>query len=228
MPAPLTSTRTAPVRHEVRPGTWLDSRRAVWLEREGLLLVSDLHWGYAASHRARGNLVPLWGDAEIAERLDALITAYAPREMIWLGDVVHAAEGAAGAESFLRETRVPVTLIAGNHDRHWRQAGTRSVTRGRFHFHHGDSPLALPPGTTVEVVGHHHPAVLCGDQAGSRLKLPALVASERRLILPAFSPWAAGTPWNDFLDTDDVLWAIAPQRIFPLPRLSRANPSPFR
>ncbi len=225
MPAPLTSTPTAPTRHEVQPGVWLDSRRAVWLGTERLLLIADLHWGYAASLRARGNLVPLWGDDEIAQRLNELVTAYAPVEMIWLGDVVHAAEGGAGAEAFIRESRLPVTLIAGNHDRNWRLAGVRSVIRGRFHFHHGDTTLALPEGTTVEVVGHHHPAVSWGDQAGSRLKLPALVASERRLILPAFSPWAAGTPWNDFLHTEDVLWAIAPRRIFALPRISRPNPS---
>jgi len=226
MPASLTSFHVRPTRHEVQPGVWLDSRRAVWLAPERLLLVADLHWGYAASHRARGNLVPLWGDAEIAERLNALVMAYEPQEMIWLGDVVHAAEGGLAAEAFIRESRVPVTLLAGNHDRHWRLAGVRSATRGRFHFHHGDTPLALPPGTTVEVVGHHHPAVSWGDQAGSRLKLPALVASERRLVLPAFSPWAAGTPWNDFLDTNEVLWAIAPRRIFALPRVSRPNPSP--
>jgi len=225
MPAPLPSTRTAPIRQEVQPGVWLDSRRAVWLETERLLLIADLHWGYAASHRARGNLIPLWGDEEIAQRLNELETAYAPSEMLWLGDVVHAAEGGAAAEAYMRESRVPVTLIAGNHDRHWRLAGARSLTRGRFHFHHGDTTLALPPGTTVEVVGHHHPAVSWGDQAGSRLKLPALVASERRLILPAFSPWAAGTPWNGFRDTDEVLWAITPRRIFALPRLSRPNPS---
>ena len=225
MPAPLPSTRPTPVRHEVQPDIWLDSRRAVWLAAERLLLIADLHWGYAASHRARGNLVPLWGDEEIAQRLNELVTAYAPIEMLWLGDVVHAADGGAAAEAFIRESRVPVTLLAGNHDRHWRLAGVRSVSRGRFHFHHGDTTLPLPEGTSIEVVGHHHPAVSWGDQAGSRLKLPALVASERRLILPAFSPWAAGTPWNDFLDTEDVLWAIAPKRIFALPRLSRPNPS---
>jgi metallophosphoesterase superfamily enzyme len=42
------------------------------------------------------------------------------------------------------------------------------------------------------------------------------VAGERRLILPAFSPWAAGTPWNERLRPDEMLWAIAPARIFPL------------
>ncbi|MES2692339.1 MAG: metallophosphoesterase [Verrucomicrobiota bacterium] len=206
-------------RAEIQPGIWLDSRLALWLPDERLLVVADLHWGYAASHRSRGNLLPLWGDDEIEARLRALIADYTPAALLWLGDIVHAAEGSARAERWLRESPVPTTLLAGNHDRRWRTASTRSLERGRFFFHHGDQPLSA---SMIEVVGHHHPAVGCGDQAGTRVKLPALVASANRLILPAFSPWAAGTPWNDRLTPMDTLWVIAPSRIFALPRSLRS------
>lgn len=206
-----------PARAEVQPGVWLDSRLALWLAAERLLVVADLHWGYALSHRARGNLVPLWGDDDLTRRLDALIADYAPAGLVWLGDIVHAAEGGAAAEAFLRTATVPVTRIAGNHDRRWAGATVRSVTCGRYFFHHGDTALQPPPDT-VEIVGHHHPAVICGDQAGTRLKLPALVANPARLILPAFSPWAGGSPWNERTSPTDTLWVIAPRRIFPLPR----------
>ncbi len=216
MPALLKSVGTDPARKEILPGIWLDSRLGLWLAAERILVIADLHWGYAASHRARGNLLPIWGDDEIESRLIRLVADYKPAEMIWLGDVVHAAEGGARAEQFLRTAPVPVTLIAGNHDRRWHVASLRSLVRGRFHFHHGDREMALPAGTSIELMGHHHPAATWGDHAGSRLKLPALVASERRLILPAFSPWAAGTPWNDTLATDDTLWAITSRRIFAL------------
>ncbi len=218
-PPPPTSVRT-----EVRPGVWLDSRLALWIAGARSLVVADLHWGYAASHRARGNLLPLWGDDEIEARLRALIAEYDPVEMLWLGDVVHAAEGAARAERFIRESPIPITLLAGNHDRRWRAAGAATLRRGEFFFHHGDRSPAIPSGS-VEVIGHHHPAVSWGDQAGSRLKLPALIACADRMILPAFSPWAAGTPWNDHLGAQDTLWVIAPNRIFALPRTSRAHAS---
>jgi len=85
--------------------------------------------------------------------------------------------------------------------------------RENFFFHHGDCALPVPPGC-VEVIGHHHPALSWSDGAGTRLKIPALIASRRRLILPAFSPWAAGTPWNDRLEAEETLWAVAPSRIF--------------
>lgn len=223
MRAPLKPVGTEPTRKEILPGIWLDSRLALWLADERILVIADLHWGYAASHRARGNLLPIWGDDEIDARLRSLLADYAPAEMIWLGDVVHAAEGGARAEQFLRTTPVPVTLIAGNHDRRWQVASLRSLVRGRFHFHHGDQIIALPAGATVELVGHHHPAASWGDNAGSRLKVPALVASARRLILPAFSPWAAGTPWNNTLHADDVLWAITSRRIFALNRINSSH-----
>jgi metallophosphoesterase superfamily enzyme len=210
----------APVRTEVQPGIWLDSRLALWLPAERVVVVADLHWGYAASHRARGNLLPWWGDDDIEQRLRALLADYQPAEMIWLGDCVHAAEGATRAETFLRHTPVPVTALAGNHDRRWRSVGEAFAVRGNFLLHHGDTSRELPPGS-IELIGHHHPAVSWADGAGSRLKLPALVVGANRLVLPAFSPWAAGTPWRVSDDCDETVWAVAPTRIFALPRNNR-------
>lgn len=208
---------TTAERVEIQPGRWLDARLALWLQSDRILALADLHWGYAASHRARGNLLPEWGDDAIEQRLHALIADYRPAEMIWLGDIVHAAEGASRAERFLRESPVPVALLAGNHDRRWRGAVERTRRCGGYFFHHGDAAVAVPDGC-VEISGHHHPALSWSDGAGGRLKLPALIASARRLILPAFSPWAAGTPWNHRLEPDDTLWAIAPTRIFAFSR----------
>lgn len=215
---------TASTRTEIQPGIWLDSRRAVWFPAERLLVIADLHWGYAASHRARGNLLPVWGDAELEARLRALIVEYAPAEMIWLGDVVHAAEGAAGAEAFLRTAPVPVALVTGNHDRRWRSSGVVSIIRGRYFFHHGDTSPAVPAGL-LEVIGHHHPAVSWWDGAGASVKLPALVASPRRLVLPAFSPWAAGTPWTATAGDQETLWAVASSRILSVPHVGSPQPT---
>lgn len=93
--------------------------------------------------------------------------------------------------------------------------------RGNFFFHHGDRALEAPAGG-IEVIGHHHPAVQWWDRAGGSVKLPALIASSRRLVLPAFSPWAAGTPWA--AAEDENIWAISPTRIFVLPKPARATP----
>jgi len=221
MTVPSQSSRL-PARAEVRRGCWIDSRLALWLEPERLLVLADLHWGYAASHRARGNLLPAWGDEQIAERIRTLVADYQPSEMIWLGDIVHAVEGAAAVEAFLADAPVPTTLLAGNHDRRWSGASARTLQRGNYFFHHGDQSVPVPAGC-IEVVGHHHPAVGWWDGAGGRLKLPALVAREDRLVLPAFSPWAAGTAWPEATSERDRLWAIAPNRIFALAQRAAAS-----
>ena len=202
-----------PPRTQIRPDVWVDARLALWLARSRTLVVADLHWGYAVSHRAQGNLLPMWGDVEIATRLDALITDYQPQEMLWLGDSLHALAGRAPAEAWLKTASVPVTILAGNHDRRWPVATTASLMRDGFFFHHGDQALAVPEAA-LEVIGHHHPAFSWYDGAGGRVKIPALVAGPRRLILPAFSPWAAGAPWNGQLAADEVLWALTPKRVF--------------
>jgi len=135
--------------------------------------------------------------------------------MLWLGDSLHTLDGRAAAEAFLRETSTSVTVLAGNHDLRWSAISGPATRRDDLLFHHGDQPA--PAGVAaLEIIGHHHPALSWADGAGTRLKLPALVAEPRRLILPAFSPWAAGTPWNDRLGSADTLWAIAPRRIFPV------------
>lgn len=213
-----------PPRAEILPGVWLDSRLAVWFAAQRLLVVADPHWGYVASHRARGHLLPWWGDEQIEHRLLGLLAAYQPAEMLWLGDVVHAAEGGARAEAFVRQSPVPITLIAGNHDRRWRSAGPKSAMRGNLFFHHGDTEPAVPRHA-LEVIGHLHPAVSWWDGAGSNLKLPALVATAHRLVLPAFSPWAPGTPWSSNA-AGETLWAVAPTRIFALPRTAQAPSAP--
>lgn len=202
-----------PPRLQIRPDVWLDARLAVWIADLRVLVVADLHWGYATSHRTQGNLLPAWGDADIAQRLRSLLEDYAPQEMIWLGDSLHTLAGASSAEHFLKSTPVPVAIVSGNHDARWsRAAGCTTLQRGSYFFHHGDRLQETPAGS-LEMVGHHHPALSWRDGAGGRLKLPALVASERRLVLPAFSPWAAGAPWPTGL-AGETLYAIGSKRIF--------------
>lgn len=217
------------VNHLIASGLLFDARLALFLEATRSLVVADLHWGYAESHRAAGNLLPAWGDDTLEATLNSLLADYAPAELIWLGDSLHTARGApqsrARAEAFISTSPAPVLVLAGNHDARWSFATAAPVVRDRFILHHGDralsadflrsTPLAGRPGA-VEIIGHHHPAYVYRDGAGARLKLPALVQSPARLILPAFSPWAAGAAWNERLAPGETLWAAAPRRLIPI------------
>ncbi len=66
----------------------------------------------------------------------------------------------------------------------------------------------------TQIIGHHHPAGTIRDGAGLRLKLPAFVQDAGCWILPAFSPWAAGVPWQ--ATAGSRMWLCTPQRILRL------------
>ena len=140
----------------------------------------------------------MWGMTSVEERLKQLLLDYKPRHLVIAGDVVHdrAAAGDAG-KLIQRLAKIcePI-ILAGNHDRQlsdtvkllpsWRTPG--------FYFHHGHCTTEV--SDAVQIIGHHHPAGNVTDGAGLRLKLPAFVQRGDCWILPAFSPWAAGTAWE--------------------------------
>jgi metallophosphoesterase superfamily enzyme len=203
---------------EIRPGWWLAGDRALFLEDERTLVVADIHWGYAQSHRRAGNLLPLWGNEATAGRLRRLVHHYEPARMIWLGDSLHKPAEAEAAEQFLEEiAHVETIVIAGNHDKKWKRADRLEFVLGGCFFHHGHVAREIE-SHLIEVVGHVHPALSWGDGAGLRLKLHALVEGPRRVILPSFSDWSSGTSWHDQLRDDERLWLISPKKIWPVTR----------
>ena len=211
MPQPKTDL----IEVEIRPGLYASAERSLYLEKERTLVVADIHWGYAHSHRRVGNLLPLWGNEELARRLNRLIRHYSPEKMIWLGDSLHTKNAAAFAEDFLAKvsTQMEVIILAGNHDRSWPRANAQEYRLGTYLFHHGDRPRDSTDGT-IQIIGHLHPAFSWSDGAGLRLKVPALIEGSQRLVLPSFSDWSAGAAWNGRLESGEKLWLISPKRIW--------------
>ena len=217
---PLSSTAmpTIPPRQAVvHEDVILDGRLALFHRQERWLAVADLHFGYELSQRAAGWLMPLWGMASVEERLMELLIEYQPRHLLILGDLVHdrtAAVQARGLIERLGAFCAPIVL-AGNHDRQLAGRVTMhdSWESGRFFFHHGHCVAGVRE--QIQVIGHHHPAGSITDGAGLRLKLPAFVQQGDCWIMPAFSPWAAGTHWQP--DAQSRIWLCTPQRVLRLP-----------
>ena len=201
-------------RLELAPGLWLDARRVVWMEEPQALLVADLHLGYAWAHRQRGNLMPISTAEDTLDRLQALATEYAPREIIVLGDVIHAEVTQDTVLDDLRRLHAlgaPVRLIAGNHDRQLapmlRRAGIdaallREIALGAYLLLHGDLGdetlaatrcLATAARGGRVILGHEHPAITLSDGVATSLPCPCFLVADDLLALPAFSPWSAGT-----------------------------------
>jgi uncharacterized protein len=206
----------------------LDSRLALFHEAEKWLAVADLHYGFEVSQRMAGNLFPLWGMKSIETRLGELLCDYQPAKLILVGDLVHDRNGACELFSLITRLRdrSDVILIAGNHDAqikrqtskfsHWDIELHDSFTTEGFEFHHGDCETKM--NGRIQIVGHFHPAATLRDGAGLRLKFPALVQETNCWILPAFSPWAAGTEWEE--REQSRIWICTPERIFEVARAS--------
>jgi putative SbcD/Mre11-related phosphoesterase len=204
-------------RLELEPGLWLDARGAVWLERESVLAVADLHLGYAWAHRYEGNLLPLRAPDETVSRLLALVESYAPADLVLLGDIVHGTVPVPALKDDLCELferlsdKTTLRLIVGNHDAQLvKLLGTcgieavamREFRAGPHLLLHGegtDDRLAAEQLATTGarggrvIIGHEHPALQLSDGVATSAKCPCFVFSSNLLVLPAFSPWSAGT-----------------------------------
>lgn len=191
-------------RLELRPGVWLDARRAVYLEKEATLAIADPHLGYAWAQRAAGNLVPLGAGDEWAAALTGLIDEYAPRRVVVLGDFVHRAVRVEAIETevcrFIEvvETRAELVLVGGNHDRGLdrllercgKAVEVRECLRCEDHLLiHGHEAA---DGKMRVLMGHEHPVLTLGDPAGGSVRCPCFLVGERVTVLPAMSRWAAG------------------------------------
>ena len=189
----MSRSRAELVQVEIEPGWWLSSGRALFLEAEKTLVVAEIHWGFADSHRRVGNLLPLWGNAETAQRLCQLLEFYRPARMIWLGDSLHTSGSAEAAEEFL-SAYAPQEMIVlrGNHDRKWSRITGDHFQLGRCFFHHGDREFAVEPGL-VENFGifplmfAFHRSSLGRSYTGSSSASTSPAASSKRSSAPSLS-----------------------------------------
>ncbi|MBC3451842.1 ligase-associated DNA damage response endonuclease PdeM [Pseudomonas mosselii] len=181
---------------------WLLAGKAVWWPEQRTLLVADLHLGKAAGYRALGQPVPSGTTAENLQRLDTLLSGFACRQLVLLGDFLHSAAGrtprtlAALAEWRGRHHALPMLLVRGNHDRHAgdppAQLGIEVVPEplllGPFALQHEPTPF---PGRHV-LAGHVHPAYRLRGRGRQHVRLPCFSVSEHLTLLPAFGSFTGG------------------------------------
>ncbi|PRY25118.1 putative phosphoesterase [Aliiruegeria haliotis] len=180
---------------------------ALWWPTERLLCVSDLHLGKAERMARRGGaLVPPYECDETLERLDAEISAMAPRRVICLGDSFDDGPAEHGLSEAHRMWIARMMAgrdwvwIAGNHDPGPVRLGGEhlaEVRLGGLVFRH----IAEADAAPGEVSGHYHPKARL---AGSRR--PCFLTDGCRLILPAFGSYTGGMD----ADAPEILALLRP------------------
>jgi putative SbcD/Mre11-related phosphoesterase len=169
-------------------------------------VVADLHLGYDQARRRRGDAVPITGLNDLLRALAGLTAAHGVRRLVVAGDLFEDASGRALVPDLLRWLEghglALAGVVPGNHDRGLARADTglpvcpEGVRLGDWLVIHGDGEL--PAGRLM--LGHFHPCL----RWGSRIAAPCYLVGDGRLVLPAFSPDAAGVNvvgvrlWRDY------------------------------
>lgn len=179
----------------------LGASRALFWAEENALLVADLHLEKASFFARHGQMLPPYDSRATLERLAQAVRETGARRVYCLGDSFHDSAGvdrlephAAGMLDALTRATDWV-WITGNHDEDARAPGGTVVdelsSRGLVMRHMARSGT---PG--VEVSGHFHPKLRVKVR-GRSIARPCAVASENRLILPAFGALTGGMDAGD-------------------------------
>jgi uncharacterized protein len=172
-----------------------DCNGALYWPREGLLAVADLHLEKGSSFARRGVLLPPYDTAATLGRLALVMTRYAPRVVIALGDSFHDDDGAGRVAVADRTALAALQYgrdwiwIAGNHDRRPADsvgggcAGAIAICGLMFRHE--------PTGAAGEIAGHLHPVARVSRQ-GHMVSRRCFAADRTRLIMPAFGAFAGG------------------------------------
>ncbi|HGM5580667.1 TPA: ligase-associated DNA damage response endonuclease PdeM [Pseudomonas putida] len=204
---------------------WLLPEKALYWPARRTLLVADLHIGKAASYRALHQPVPRGTTQATLDRLDSLLAQHDCRQLVILGDFLHARTARAPATLARlqawreRHRAVALTLVRGNHDRH---AGDPPPTLG---IEVVDEPLLLSPFALQHeptahpehpvIAGHVHPACMLRGRGRQRLRLPCFVMDAQVSLLPAFGEFTGG--WTIEPRAGARLFLAGDDRVWPLP-----------
>ena len=204
-----------PVDHDGET-VWLLPERALYWPAGRVLFVADIHLGKAATYRALGQPVPAGTTRENLERLTQLLRHYQPSQLVFLGDLLHAAAARtpsvlAGLAAWRCEfAALDCVLVRGNHDS---RAGDPPAALG---IRVVDEPFAVGPfaachhpqshATHAVLAGHLHPVLNLRGPGRDHLRLPCFCIEAGLAILPAFGEFTGG-------------WSVAPQagrRLYPV------------
>ncbi|PRD55793.1 ligase-associated DNA damage response endonuclease PdeM [Sphingobacterium gobiense] len=172
----------------------LTNQRVLFWEKHHALILSDLHLGKAAHFRKNGIALPMQVSLQDLQRLEQLIQYFPVKQVIIVGDLIHAgtnAEVSLLQQSIVKFPHIKFVLIKGNHDRFadekWNKMGIHETYQDwhldNIYFTHQASPL--PNAHTIS--GHVHPGIRLRMPTKRTITFPCFVVSTQQIILPAFS-----------------------------------------
>ncbi|MET0248141.1 MAG: ligase-associated DNA damage response endonuclease PdeM [Sphingobium sp.] len=170
---------------------------ALFWPARGALLVADLHFEKASWYARLGQFLPPHDSEATLDAIAVLLERTGARSVYCLGDSFHDAEGAERLSCATRSKLGAMTgsldwvWITGNHDAGMAQApGGRRVDEMEVDGIHLRHEARAHDGAP-EISGHFHPKLRLSVR-GRRVSRRCFVASDSKLILPAFGALTGG------------------------------------
>ena len=198
---------------------FLSREKAIYWERERLLIISDLHIGKSAHFRKSGIQVPDIVNSTDLQRLTALVNEFSPKTLLITGDMFHNKMN-SDANAFLEwrtaHSELKVILVKGNHDdlkaEDYVALGIevhhKELLIYPFRFIH-DKPKVFD--NYFNICGHIHPGIVIYGRAKQKLKFPCFYFNETCGILPAFSVFTGLFTMKP--ESGDRFYAITPEKV---------------
>lgn len=196
----------------------LDARKAVWLPKDKVVAVADLHLGHSGDSALPAASPP----DEIVARLLAIVADYQPKTVVLLGETIHpSAKPAAWVDllsALLKALKERSHVVLVSHQPppetealltqcQWDEGFHAPWAAGKHLFLHGNEadPAAFTPQPAPDdappteengrlLFGHEHPGITLGDGVTTRVLCPCFLLSPDAIVLPAFS---SSTPMDD-------------------------------
>lgn len=185
---------------------------ALYLKKEQILIIGDIHLGYEESLSQRGILVPRFQLEETLKRLEKILNKLKVKEVVITGDLKHEFGKILNTES--RDTlqfldfllkNYKVTIIKGNHDTVLTYiAQKRNIELKQYYkindifVCHGDKlieNLDFFSSNTI-IIGHEHPAISISKnsrQETFKCYLMGKYKDKELIVMPSFNVLIEGS-----------------------------------
>jgi DNA ligase-associated metallophosphoesterase len=196
-----------PVEFEISGATFsLDPSGALYWASESALLLADLHLGKETVFQKSGIAIPQGATSSTLSGLRRLVERYQAKQIIVLGDLLHAPIGLTQELSDALASLVRDwgdcrwVLVPGNHDRGaisaLRQCGWE-ITEKRYQVDgvcltHDTSRWSKSDPSSVS--GHLHPSIRVPLSARESKRVRCFWLRGEHLVIPAFGGWTGTHP----------------------------------
>lgn len=177
---------------------------SLWIEKDKILIINDLHLGYEGELRAKGVLVPKVQYKDILEEMEKILSIVQPKKIIINGDLKHEFGRISNQEwkdvlnflDFCSLRCEEVIIIQGNHDPIIKPIAEKKDVSvvNKYELDdiiivHGDELIKTKK--TI-IIGHEHPAISIKE--GSKVeKYKCFLKGKQIIAVPSFNPLLEGT-----------------------------------